>query len=237
MNKHNFSIVDVLLFGLTKTKEKYLYILQVMIFVGLALYIARSVAQPVEVLIMLCLGISMTTVFLMISRGQKTVFSDLFKKYKGYEVFVNYILASLVFGVLVSVSMSLLIIALFVLGLLGLLSTLSTFSTGTLGTLLVLIPLMLPGIYVIIRLQFYKFFVIDKDMGPIPALKSSWKITKGHFWKLAQYLLVIAIINIAVGLLVNLGGNYFYALLLVTIPVIAIASAYLYETLSGETEK
>lgn len=234
MNKHNFSVVDMLLFGWIKTKEKYVYILQVMIFAGLALYIAQRVVQPVQILIMLCLGISMTTVFLMISRGQKTVLSDLFKKYKGYEVFVNYILASLVFGFLVGVSMSLVIIAIFILGLLGILGTLSSFSGTTLAIILVMIPLLAPGIYVITRLQFYKFFVIDKDMGPIPALKSSWKITKGHSWKLVQFLLAVVVINILVGLIINLAGKYMFVLLLVTVPVVAIASARLYETLSGE---
>lgn len=234
MHKNNFSIKDVLLFGWTKTRGSYLYILQVMVFSALVLYISRSIASYIGALIMLCLGISLTTVFLMISRGQKPVFSDLFKKYKGYEIFLNYILASIVFAVLLSVSMLLVVFALFVMGVLGVVPTLTGMTLPNIIALLVLVPFMLPGVYLIIRLQFYKFFVIDKDMGPVPALKASWKITKGHFWKLAQYLLTIVLINIVIGAVVGKGGVVFLVLLLVTVPVVAIASARLYEMLSGE---
>lgn len=234
MHKNNFSVKDLIIFGWSKTLSSYVYILQVMVFSALVLYISRTVGSFIGGLIMLCLGVSLTTVFLMISRGQKTVFSDLFKKYKGYEIFLNYILASIVFGFLLSLGLSLVVIALFIMGIFGYLPTVSLISAGNIFALIILAILTIPGIYLIIRLQFYKFFIIDKDMGPIPALKASWKITKGHFWKLVQYLLAIVLINIIVGLFVNKGGIIFLVLLLVTVPVVAIASARLYEMLSGE---
>ncbi len=232
MNKHNFSIKDVILFGWEKTKVNYLYVLQVMVFAGLALYIARSVARPIEVIIMLCLGISLTTVFLMITRGQGTTFGDLFKKYKGYEIFLNYVLASLLFGVLVGIGTSLAVFIIFVMKLLGFVVGFSNLTAGGILWIVLFILSLFPAAYVVVRLQFYKFFIIDKEMGPVPALKSSWKMTKGHTLKLSQYIVTIAIINVAVGFIVATGGIIFSALLLVTTPVIGLATARLYDLLS-----
>lgn len=44
--------------------------------------------------------------------------------------------------------------------------------------------LIIPGIYIMLRLQFYLIAIVDKNMNPIEALQYSWKISKGHTWKL-----------------------------------------------------
>lgn len=42
----------------------------------------------------------------------------------------------------------------------------------------------IPGIYIMLRLQFYIIAIVDKNMNPIEALQYSWKISRGHVWKL-----------------------------------------------------
>lgn len=39
--------------------------------------------------------------------------------------------------------------------------------------------LIIPGVYLQLRFQFYPYFILDSDAGPITALKASWAITKG----------------------------------------------------------
>lgn len=43
---------------------------------------------------------------------------------------------------------------------------------------------IIPGIYIMLRLQFYMIAIVDKNMNPIEALQYSWKISRGHVWKL-----------------------------------------------------
>lgn len=90
-----------------------------------------------------------------------------------------------------------------------------------------LILLIVPGIYLGIRLQFFKYFVVDKGYGPIQALKSSWDITKGNVWNLFLFGLLIILINIA-GLLVLLVG------LFVSVPVTTVAVGYVFRKLEAK---
>lgn len=60
-----------------------------------------------------------------------------------------------------------------------------------------LILLVIPGIIWGIRFRFYFYLIIDKNLGPIEALKTSWKITKGSAWNLFLFeLLLVGIIII-----------------------------------------
>jgi len=47
-----------------------------------------------------------------------------------------------------------------------------------------IILLIIPGIIWSIKFSFYSYFILDKGMGPIKALKESSRITKGHKWNL-----------------------------------------------------
>lgn len=90
-----------------------------------------------------------------------------------------------------------------------------------------LILLVIPGIYFALRLQFYKFLIVDKeDIGPVMAIKESWKMTQGHTWNLFLFTLLIILLNF-VGLLA-LGVGLF-----VTVPVSFLAYAMLYKKLLG----
>ena len=88
-----------------------------------------------------------------------------------------------------------------------------------------LILFVIPGIYLAIRLQFYKFLIVDKgDISPINALKESWKMTEGHTWNLFLFLVLVALLNIVGAILLGIG-------LFVTIPITLLSYAMLYRKL------
>ncbi len=100
----------------------------------------------------------------------------------------------------------------------------ASIATGAI-VLVGLILLVVPGIYLAVRLQFYKFLIVDKgDIGPIMALKESWRITDNHAWNLFLFLILIALLNILGVILLGIG-------LFVTVPISMIAYALLYRKL------
>lgn len=78
--------------------------------------------------------------------------------------------------------------------------------------LIVSFILILPSIYLSIRLQYYTAFIIEEDAGVIESLKKSWKITKGH----TGFLIRIFLVNIG---LILAGICLFLIGLFVAIPL------------------
>jgi uncharacterized membrane protein len=58
----------------------------------------------------------------------------------------------------------------------------SLLTTGLIG--IGLIVLIFPGIYVACRLAFVSFLVMDEGLDPIAAVEASWRITRGHAWRI-----------------------------------------------------
>lgn len=93
-----------------------------------------------------------------------------------------------------------------------------------------LIALIIPAIYVGIRLQFYAYFILDKNLSAVDSLKASWKLTEDKFFDLLGLWFVNLIINIA-GLIALIVGVF------VTGSVTTIATATAYRVLSGKKLK
>ncbi len=91
-----------------------------------------------------------------------------------------------------------------------------------------LILLVVPGIILMIRLQFYSYLIIDKGLGPIEALKSSWQLTKDSGMNLFLYGLAVLGV-ILLGVLALIIGIF------VAIPVTMLATAYIYRKLAIRT--
>ncbi|OIP57646.1 MAG: hypothetical protein COX79_01575 [Candidatus Levybacteria bacterium CG_4_10_14_0_2_um_filter_36_16] len=87
-----------------------------------------------------------------------------------------------------------------------------------------LILLIIPGIVWAIKFQYFSYFIVDKELGPIEALKSSAKITNGVKWNLFFLRLFIGGINI-------LGAIAFIVGLFITIPLGMMAEVYVYRKL------
>ncbi len=90
------------------------------------------------------------------------------------------------------------------------------------------ILLIIPGIIFGIMYQFATYFVIDRSLQPIAALKESARITKGHRWALFGFGILCALITI-LGLMCLILG------ILVAIPVTSLAFVHAYRVLSART--
>lgn len=90
------------------------------------------------------------------------------------------------------------------------------------------LALIIPGIILAIRLQFCIYFVVDKDAGPIAALKHSWAITRGSARNLFLYWLVLIGV-VLLGLLALVIG------LLWAVPTVMVAGAYVFRKLASQT--
>jgi uncharacterized membrane protein len=91
-----------------------------------------------------------------------------------------------------------------------------------------LVLLVVPGIIAMIMLVYYGFFIVDRGLGPVEALKASADLTHGIRLKLFGFGLILLILNMLGFLLVGLG-------LFVTIPVTMIAMVFVYRHLLPQT--
>lgn len=86
------------------------------------------------------------------------------------------------------------------------------------------ILLIIPGLVFLFRYMFVLTLVVDKDMGPVAALKESAKMTYGHKWRLVGFSFVILGVNLLGLICLGVG-------ILVTIPVSSMAMIFVYKKL------
>jgi hypothetical protein len=68
------------------------------------------------------------------------------------------------------------------------------------------ILLIIPGIFLAVRLSFVPFLVVDEGWGPVQALSESFRRTGGHFWQLLGAFL-LGILVVIVGLILLIVGS------------------------------
>jgi len=98
---------------------------------------------------------------------------------------------------------------------------------GILYALMVVIGLLLlvvPGIYLALKYQFFGYLLVDKNMGPLEALKRSGEMTKGAMWDLFFLAVNIGALNL-IGMVCLLVGSF------VTVPIGWVATAKVYREL------
>jgi uncharacterized membrane protein len=88
-----------------------------------------------------------------------------------------------------------------------------------------LVLLIIPGIYIALRLSFSSLILVDTNIGIIDSMKESWRITKDHISKLFLFWITIALINIAGVILFGIG-------LVASVPISLFASIYVYRELT-----
>jgi uncharacterized membrane protein len=101
--------------------------------------------------------------------------------------------------------------------------------TGLIYTVIVIVGfalLVVPGIYLAVRLQFSLASIVEEDTGIVASLKRSWEITKGQTMPLLLLLLVM------IGLTV-LGLAFFIIGIFVTYPLIGLMYCYVFRKLSA----
>lgn len=86
--------------------------------------------------------------------------------------------------------------------------------------------LIIPGIYLALRLQFYAAFIVEEDAGIIDSLKRSWEITEGQVTSLL--LLWLAMIGLSV-----LGVMLLFIGIFVTSPLIGVMYCHVFRLLNA----
>jgi uncharacterized membrane protein len=86
--------------------------------------------------------------------------------------------------------------------------------------------LIVPGVIFTLMFMFATFIVVDRELGPIEAMKESKRLAHGHKWALLGFVLVLALINLLGVLALGVG-------LLVSIPVSSLAFVHTYRVLCG----
>ncbi len=85
--------------------------------------------------------------------------------------------------------------------------------------------LIIPGIYLALRFQFFLAFIVEENAGITESLKRSWMITKEHSMQL--FLLMLAMAGI-----ILLGVIVFVIGIFVAIPVVYMMYCYTFRTLN-----
>ena len=94
-------------------------------------------------------------------------------------------------------------------------------SIGSMPAILSVILVIVPAIYLSIRLQFYDYFLIDEECGILDAIKKSADISKGYVLELfiigavLSLMILISIIPMGLGLILS-------------IPLSMVATSYVY---------
>ena len=93
--------------------------------------------------------------------------------------------------------------------------------------LILFIIILIPAIYISIRLSFWSYFIIEKEISGYSAIKKSYNITKAKEVEILCYLFIILIFNL-VGLLSIIG-------LCFTIPITYIFLCKYYRLLDEQS--
>jgi len=86
--------------------------------------------------------------------------------------------------------------------------------------------LILPGFIALLRFGFFPYFIVDKNMGPIDALKKSYEVTQHHMWEIFAFWVAMKIV-VSLGFVSWLG-------VLITWPLSTLAYACFYRALLGD---
>ena len=93
-----------------------------------------------------------------------------------------------------------------------------------------LFALIIPGIIIGCRLVFVSYIIMDKKLDPIEAVELSWKLTRGHGWKIF-FMGFVSIFIVIFGLIMLIVGIF------PAIIWISSSFAALYESVLREKEK
>ena len=86
---------------------------------------------------------------------------------------------------------------------------------------------ILPGIAVAFFTMFWGYFVVDKNMSPVDAIKASFELVKDNIGAVIVFLILGWLVTLA-GFIACIVG------LVVAMPVVTIATGYMYKRLQGE---
>ncbi len=86
--------------------------------------------------------------------------------------------------------------------------------------------LVIPGVILYTRLSLSTMYMLDKNSSIKTAMKESWEMTRGSFWKLFLFGFTLCLINLVGFILFGIG-------LIVSIPVSLFSLIFIYRKLMG----
>ncbi len=89
------------------------------------------------------------------------------------------------------------------------------------------VALIIPGIIIACRLAFVSYLVMDKNLEPIEAVEESWRMTRGHGWKI--FWMGVLSFFIGIGGLIALIVGILFALIWINASFATIYQAVLNE--------
>jgi|GEM_PF-2562291 len=82
------------------------------------------------------------------------------------------------------------------------------------------LALIVPGVVLAIYLYFSIYFFVDQDLNIIEAIKKSWQLVRGRWWKIFKMILVFSLLMILMIFLVNfLFSSFKENLILKSLPI------------------
>ncbi len=84
-----------------------------------------------------------------------------------------------------------------------------------------LVLFIVPAFIWMVKYQFISYLIVDKDMGPVEALRASAEITEGIKWRLFIFDMLVLLINMA-------GAMLFFVGVFFTIPTTTMAMSMVY---------
>ena len=164
------------------------------------------------------LHLGMLQITLNIINNKKVNFSQLFGS---FDVLIPFVLATIIFIAILLIAAS--------PGIMLLLASVSAdwdsrSNLEAIDNWSVIIPIILiiiPTVYISVRLQFYNYFLLDEESGIIESIKRSAEISKGYVGELFLLGAVLSIIILISIIPLGLG-------LIFSIPLSTMATSYVY---------
>ena len=164
------------------------------------------------------LNLGMLRISLNIINNKEVNFSQLFGS---FDVLIPYILATIVLIAILLIAASPGIILLLVSVSADWDSMSNLEAPDDWSVIIPIILIIIPAVYISVRLQFYNYFLLDEETGIIESIKRSAEISKGYVGELFLLGAVLSIIILVSIIPLGLG-------LLISIPLSTMATSYVY---------
>lgn len=228
MTKQKFNFEEIFSFAWSKTKQHAWFLVCVFMIYAIIMSAVRLV-PILEQVTALLIALSLISVSLIIVRNEGFSFGDLFNKLRSPNLVIKFFVLTFIYIASVSVFVIPFIAALSVTAGSVFFGGFAAVTSKLITVLCTTLVMLIPGIYIAVRFKFYPYILLENEHLKITeAVKLTEKLTRGLFWQLFWFFIIIAVLNIVGMLAFGVG-------LILTIPVSVFAIAHMYRKLQGHT--
>ena len=229
MTKQYFNFEETFSFAWAKTKQ-HAWFLVCMALIYAVILSAVKRTPGLEELVALLVALSLLSMSLIMVRNESFNFSDIFNRLRSPRLVLHFLaLTVLYIGAVSVLVMPFIAASMLATNIVIASSSFSAIPSKLLVVLLTTLVMLLPGIYVSIRFKFYPYILLENEhMSIKDIILHTEKLTRGYFWQLLWFFIMLTVLNI-------LGALAFMVGLFLTVPVSIFAIAHLYRKLQGHT--